>query len=38
MSAQKEIPIPMAMLTYTGSSNRRRSRKSTTSHQALENL
>ena len=37
-SAKNEMPIPTAMLTYTGSSSRRRSRKSTTAHQALENL
>jgi hypothetical protein len=37
-SAKNEIDIPIAMLTYTGSSNKRRSKNSTTADQHLENL
>lgn len=37
-SAKKETAIPIVMLTYTGSSIKRRSRKSTTADQNLENL
>lgn len=37
-SAKKETAIPIAMLTYTGSNIKRRSRKSTTADQNLENL
>jgi hypothetical protein len=38
ISAKKQTSVPMAMLTYTGSRSRRRSKKSATLVQSLENL